>query len=488
MKVDNFLLKLICTLKLSSLIFADLFHEKFTKAMAEQDLIAAIDEHIVAFHHKYRVINIIKATEGESHEVNEIVSQIFMKSGGSYSIWLFNHKSISRRKFGSRKQMVVLLDGINTFRKLLRRIDSNTFKFNGRYLIVLLNDRKPGDVEEIFDALWGKFIFNVNLLYVVEEQVKLLTFMPFRKDAKCRNSDPIPIPAAKPGKFRKFDELLPYKFQDLHGCPIKVLTYADTVAVYKQKNQEGSVVLKGFDMELIRTLSSSMNFKLDLRFSEEPQAWGQIFSNGSAVGVLRELMDKRGDIGIGNYFLKTNRLRYLGSSESYFSYSALYVVPPGSKLSPFEKLLQPFETSIWVMMTAALFVSLVVIGFVKRQPKRVQEFVFGKGVESPAMNLLVITFGSSQKRSPSWNFARFIFVAFSLLCLVLRSIYQGSLYISLQSEIEEKGLDSIEEITESGFKIKTYQSHEDTFESREDLKSRRAWSIVTVCLLTKVSF
>jgi hypothetical protein len=191
------------------------------------------------------------------------------------------------------------------------------------------------------------------------------------------------------------------------------------------------------------------------------QPWGIIYDNGTVTGFLAQLSRKEIDLILGYMFLKESRLKLFDASESIMMNELVFLIPPGRKLTPFEKLLQPFDIIVWILFSITLLIGFTVICLLNFKYKSCRAFVFGDKVNHPVLNMLIAVLGSQQKILPKTNFARFILMMFLILCLVLRSIYQGSLFQFLQSDGRKKEVQTIREMIEQDFTFYSYESHAD---------------------------
>lgn len=219
--------------------------------------------------------------------------------------------------------------------------------------------------------------------------------------------------------------------------------------------------LFGYDFEIINELSRRLNFTLKISFLEGEEQWGTILSNGTVTGGVGKVTAGEADIGIGNYYLRTSRLRIMDASFPYTNDRIVLVIPPGKMYSPFEKLLQPFDMMIWILLLATFLIGVVVILVINYKAVGCKSFVFGKSVKSPVFNMISIIFGNPQMKLPGRNFARYILMLFLLFCLIYRNIYQGALYIFLQSEARHGEIKTIEEMTANKFDFYFYESYSD---------------------------
>lgn len=184
---------------------------------------------------------------------------------------------------------------------------------------------------------------------------------------------------------------------------------------------------------------------------------GYLYPNRTGSGAILKLLNNETDILLGDFFLKLDRLVFFDSSMSYFESPFSYVIPQPSKLSSFEKLAQPFEAAVWLALVFCVCAGVIVIFSINRCSKDLKTIVIG--TKSPISNLFMVLLGYSQPSLPRTNFARFILMMFIIFSLVMRSIYQGSLYNFLQSEHGDIEVKSFDEMVEKNFKFQIGKSN-----------------------------
>lgn len=328
---------------------------------------------------------------------------------------------------------VIIIDTFYSFLKLSKKLSPNFFSFSGYYAIILL-DGKIDEIDQIFNLLWKKQIYNIIMSYIEHSKLKTLILKPF--NLNCHNPVPIVI---KENVVKLFDLSL----RNLQGCPLKVST--PLAAPYIMINSDNLPI--GREIALMKTLSEALNFTLDLKVSNHSLLYGKVYENGTSTGVIRDLLQGKADIILGDYFLKLSRLAYSDASKSYFSSKIVIVVPPGRHLKPIEKLLQPFKKNVWIGLGLSLFTIIGVITIFQVKYRNAVMIAFER--RSPIISLLSLMFGISQAKSPQRNFSRLLTISCLIFFIVLQAIYQGSLYKFLQSESKIKELNSLEEIIEN---------------------------------------
>lgn len=141
------------------------------------------------------------------------------------------------------------------------------------------------------------------------------------------------------------------------------------------------------------------------------------------------------------------------ASYVYFTTNLVWIVPPGRPQSALKKLINPMDSMIWTLFSISLVIGLMVITYLKLQPKKLQNFVFGKGIKSPGLNFINIILGNSISMLPSRNFSRFLFLMFTFYCFILRSSYLSGLVKFMQLDTRETKMETTKEIIDKGYKF-----------------------------------
>jgi hypothetical protein len=120
-------------------------------------------------------------------------------------------------------------------------------------------------------------------------------------------------------------------------------------------------------------------------------------------------------------------------------------VPRGSTFTPMEKLAKPFDDATWIVLIVTLSSGLIVI-FLLNFSTIARNFVFGNEVQDPYFSFIQIFYGIGLVVTPSRNFARFLFMMFTILCLVVRTAYQGKMFDFLQYDIKQPIANTLQEV------------------------------------------
>lgn len=172
-------------------------------------------------------------------------------------------------------------------------------------------------------------------------------------------------------------------------------------------------------------------------------------------------------------FSKTpSRSRVLSYSMTYAQSPLIIIVPPGLEHSSFSKLLNPFDDSVWLVFTGMIIFFIVITAILKCQSIKVRNFVLGANNRNPLLNAIGVIVGLPIS-SPGRNFARWNLMMFVILLLILRSLYQSSLYKDLQSSKRNLPVQTIEETLKRNFRYYMIPPTQENIENLPEVYNRK---------------
>lgn len=376
---------------------------------------------------KHSSFNLVTAIEDENDpKVGDLKSKFFECHADLNLARQENHYEIQKMSANRQRYLsVILLDKYSSFRVLNKSLNDDLFKIRGFYLFVFLNG-KFKEYEKLKLTLFNQMLARSAFLYE-NSDTKTLQFekLVIYSHDYCGGSKSVKVVEFKDGKFSKEKfEIFTNDFDNLHGCEMKVPTFhrPPALIIDKHTNQ-----ISGFDWTILNLLAGRLNFRVREMRLYGSNKWGAFDDKtGRFTEALRELhegVDVK--LVIGNYILRLNRLQYFDISNTYFVTPMVLVIPFGDEYTSIEKLVKPFDVTIWSIMIMMFLVSLMTIFIINWKFEQVKDFVYGIKIRSPVINILIAIFGGSQKRLPTKNFARFLLMMFLIFCLVQRNVYQG---------------------------------------------------------------
>ena len=156
--------------------------------------------------------------------------------------------------------------------------------------------------------------------------------------------------------------------------------------------------------------------------------------------------------------LQQTRKNHLSETKSLFIDKIILVIPPSKRVDPIQKLFLTFELFTWLGLFIVVVIACIVLSILKFFPSKYHSFVVGENIKSEILNVWNILLGGTQEKLPTKNFARYLLMMFVMVCLVMRTLYLGSLYNLLKNDISEKTLKTIEELINSNYDFYVYDS------------------------------
>jgi ABC-type amino acid transport substrate-binding protein len=200
--------------------------------------------------------------------------------------------------------------------------------------------------------------------------------------------------------------------------------------------------LQGRDIELMKVLVEALNFTLKV----------ELFNFDNIAGSMASLLNGTVDVAIGDFFLKLERIQQIEASVGYFTSDMTFVVPEGRPFTSLECLLMPFAVAVWVLVIIYVFLGVFAVQLLKRG-ERVKAFEVERRMDSPTMTMVAILMGISLRTVSSRNFNRFMLMNFILFWFVMRTVYLGSMYGFVQSDMTHKSVETVEEMVKNNFKF-----------------------------------
>lgn len=210
------------------------------------------------------------------------------------------------------------------------------------------------------------------------DHVRLITFQTFQHP-KCKEWNSIEI-----NLFSNVDKkwsgkiFFPEKFNNFNGCELVIIFPYPYSPIFGAKfDRNGALTsVYGYGINILQSISQNSNYKIiwnpyniktRKKYSETLGADCLLFIN--ALRYIQIQNNKHYTCGISTMDSRFLISRY----------------PPYTQL---EKLLLPFDSATWLGLIITLLVAVVVISILKLARREVQEFVFGRNVSSPLLNLL----------------------------------------------------------------------------------------------------
>jgi hypothetical protein len=112
-----------------------------------------------------------------------------------------------------------------------------------------------------------------------------------------------------------------------------------------------------------------------------------------------------------------------------------------------------FDKATWICIGVTLVGSFFMIQLINCMSVQVQNFVVGRDIQTPTLNVANIFLNGLQHRVPGRNFARFLLIMFVIWSLTIRTCYQSELYKNLQSDLRKPRIQTVDDLIEKNFTL-----------------------------------
>lgn len=435
------------------------FHQKsiMTNANLAAAAKAVIDEVYIK---EALTVNVISPNQGRGFPVRDFLDQLL-----SFEL-IFG--TINRDLTAVRRILnVIVVQTLIQFEEIFRHVNPDSFRYSGFFVVVLV-DGEISRIQDIFGTFWKLMIYNVVALYEANDgQVSVETFFPF-SPKNCNDIWPRKVCVYKDEKFT--GKFFPEKMTNLFNCPVRLAITNDSHPfIFVSYLPHGVLELKGQNIDVLNALAESLHFKHNFTYIGSE---GISFENGTQVGPLKHLQDDNADLVMGNYWLRAHRLKYFDTTTSYTSEHLSFVIPAGQKLTAMETLAFPFQFYVWICILSCFAVGCLVIFMANTRDCTIRALIIGHGIRHPSLNMFSAFIGGIQRQVPKENFARFLLTVFLLYSLVMRTLYQGSFYRILQSGMQKREVQTIQEMIDKNFTLFVYHTNLDSFAHIESVQDR----------------
>lgn len=344
--------------------------------------------------------------------------------------------------------VVIIVDSEITLKTVLSTLSNDQFNYHG-FILIIVTQKSNQEFDLIFDFVWRRFMYNVNIVVENDISVGIFTFFPF-SPKKCHDTKSHKINEFKSGNWTS-KTFFPEKLRNFHGCKLKAACYEYGPSALRTLQSDGTVIINGSDVEILNGLAEILQINLEIDIVTGDGSWGQVWENGSAIGAFKSIIDREIDICGNFYYLSELRSEFMQFTRAYYSLEMVLMIPFGPPHTPLEKLLRPYEPPVWIAFACFVASTFLAVLIIKLHSRKAQVLFFDRNINSPIMEMLVIIFGGSQHALPRKSISRIFLMSFAMFCLVVRSIYTGSLYKFLQSDGHKKDYQTIDELMAENF-------------------------------------
>ena len=354
----------------------------------------------------------------ETREVTRLINKLLSIKSFEVKIKVKNAKLSGDKKFMLNDSSIVLFDSAQNFKAVAAKLIWVPDPRKRIQHLVHVPGLKTSDISETIDD--GFEIDHVNFLMNEDKKsIELVAGFMFTEHA-CRELQFKSINRFD-RKTRKWENSIfyPEKYRNFHGCQLKISTAYE----YNKKN---GVIMKEIFEEVL-------NAKLDVLKDKKS------FDDCEECDLTRQsdIMEK----------LYNDEDFIFGNPHIFDHFT--FMVPPGEPYTDIQRMFMMFSLELWIAIVSTLligFMTTLSLGFVSRTARN---FIVGRYVHNPTLNLVSIFLTGAQVRMPGRNFARFLVTLFIIWSLIIRTCHQSMLFELMQADLRKEPIKTLDELFES---------------------------------------
>ena len=130
-----------------------------------------------------------------------------------------------------------------------------------------------------------------------------------------------------------------------------------------------------------------------------------------------------------------------------------FAVAPGEPYTDLERMFMMFSFELWIAIIATLGIAVFTTITLNFMSKKIRNFVVGRYIQNPTMNLFSVFLSGGQIKTPGRNFARFLLMLFIVWSLIIRTCHQSMLFELLQADLRRPPMKTLDEFFESNLTV-----------------------------------
>ncbi|XP_055601619.1 uncharacterized protein LOC129750641 [Uranotaenia lowii] len=320
------------------------------------------------------------------------------------------HLNSSNKQHGIGFYNMLFVNNYEAFEKLLNDNDTDSFDVNGLLSIVITNPKilEESKVRRIFQDAWRIGITNIIIITSNMSQksslVRIYTYMPYHLN-HCGEVGAISYHDIYQNSSTDHSvNLFPNRLRNFYNCSLKAGTFENKPFIILKGTDYNPVAnVEGFEAKLIEIVANKLNFQINYMLPTDGYQWGSLEENNS-TGLMRLIQDRKVEFGISTLALSKSRSTLLNAGIAHYTSYCTLAISQGVPYTALEKLIRPFQASVWFALILLLCATVIVIFII--QKFNWKNKLVGTNVTSPLMGLIESFFGESQRRVTTRNVPR----------------------------------------------------------------------------------
>lgn len=378
----------------------------------------------------------------------------------SNNIQSFHYKS---------QQYILLVEEVNCFVDLFNNLSNLSIWNSKAKFLVITKFIKVQTMKSIFEE--AAFRFVTNIIVVKEDKhdsnpkeksvFSVYTYFPFSEGNCVYSGDVVLLDQWKYGHFVQGNQLYPHKQINLYQCPLTICTFDFPPMLILKNNTDTNFTLDGAEGRILSVAAAAMNFTPRITKPSDGRRWGIVYQNGSADGLVGDLIRRQADIGIAFLSLSKDRYELLEMTNMYLVGCFTWVVPKAQFYPHWMHLILPFSLQMWICVITSTLVTILGLILVNSAQTHSNE------ISNICLDVFSITCLLSVPKPPTFSRSRIIFILYVWVCLIVMTGYTSCLVSHLTIPKRMKDIDSLEDILDSQLTVGGHPNFHKIFNSSD---------------------
>ena len=348
----------------------------------------------------------------KTKEISTWIDKLLKIKNSDVKIKITKVNLSAKKKINQSESSIAFFDSLETFKAEVHKINWAPDARQRVQHLVYVPGLQASSIPKLFPN--GFEIDNVNfLMNETKKSIDCVSVFMFTEHA-CRKVQLKTINRFNVNS-KKWDKSIfyPKKYRNFHGCKLVINT------------------LKGENAKLMKLIFSSI-------------------LNATVIAVPREnaKLDSCAECDLTTETTTFAQNFKLLSNPIYYEIWT-FAVPPGEPYTELGRMLMIFSSEVYIAIVVILAIGVTITLVLNCVSLKIKNFIVGRNIESPTMNLVQIFMTGGQVRTPGRDFARFLVILFIVWSLIIRTCHQSMLFQLLQADLRKPTIKTLDELLKS---------------------------------------
>ncbi|CAH3162263.1 unnamed protein product, partial [Pocillopora meandrina] len=135
---------------------------------------------------------------------------------------------------------------------------------------------------------------------------------------------------------------------EVNGRHFRIVYVEDPPFIISKKNEDGTISLQGYSIDLLKELSRSLGFTYEM-YPSPDGFYGTVTENGTWNGMIRQILDGNANMAAGSIAITETREKVVDFTVPFMYYTDdLLVKKTSTETTDLLQFMDPFENGVWI--------------------------------------------------------------------------------------------------------------------------------------------